>query len=443
VPTPSRPARQRATSSAPAPRPGTATARSGTGTGVVPATGAPAVRSGPATEALAATPLTDHHCHGVFRGPLDDLTIATSLTESDSVDPRAGSPWASRIGFALRRECAPLLDLEPHAPVTAYLARRAELGAAEVTRRMLAATGTGTFLVDTGLRPPDGLGGLTTPRELAAGAGPGPDGAPARAFEIVRLESVAERVAAAGTSAVGFPTAFREALDRAVTGTPTVPVVGVKSIAAYRAGLDLDGRRPSDLEVVAAAARWLRLTDHGERGPRLTSPTLHRFLIWEGIDRRLPVQLHTGIGDVDAHLHRADPVAATDLLRRTASAGVPLVLLHTYPFHRQAGHLAQVFPHVFTDVGLALHGVGDRAGAVLAEALELVPFGSFLYSSDAYGLPELHLLGALLFKRALSGLLDDGVVAGDWSESDAVATAVAIAAGNAGRVYDLRGGPAA
>ena len=400
MPTPPRPVRPRATSDAPA-------ARSGSGSEVAARTGGPAVRSGPATEVLAATPLTDHHCHGVFRGPLDDLTIATSLTESDAVDPRAGSPWASRIGFALRRECAPLLDLEPHAPVTAYLARRAELGAAEVTRRMLAATGTGTFVVDTGLKPPDGLGGLTTPRELAAAAGPGPDGTPARAFEIVRLESVAERVAAAGTSPIGFPAAFREALDRAVVGTPTVPVVGVKSVAAYRAGLDLDGRRPSDLEVVAAAARWLRLTDHGGRGPRLTSPTLHRFLIWEGIDRRLPVQLHTGIGDVDAHLHKADPVAATDLLKRTASAGVPVMLLHTYPFHRQAGHLAQVFPHVFTDVGLALHGVGDRAGAVLAEAMELVPFGSFPYSSDAYGLPELHLLGALRFRLRELGPSED------------------------------------
>ncbi len=412
--------------------------------------------SGPAAEALAATALVDHHCHGLFRGPLDGAGIATSLTEADQLDPRAGSPWFSRIGFALRREAAPLLDLDPDTPVTGYLAARSALGEAEVGRRMLAATGTGAFLVDTGV--PDGPGGLSSPTELAAAAGVGPDGKPARAYEIVRLESVAEAVMAAGTSASGFPDAFGAALDAAMVGTGGVPVVGFKSVAAYRAGLNLDGRRPSRLEVVAAAARWRRRHPSGAgagkgagagagglrageaAGFRLTSPTLHRFLIWEGIQRRLPVQLHTGIGDTDAHLHRADPVAATDLLVHTAPAGVPVMLLHTYPFHRQAGHLAQVFPHVFTDVGLALHGVGNRARAVLSEALELAPFGSFLYSSDAYGLPELYLLAARLFRRALAGILDDGVRAGDWGEQDAVAAAVAIAAGNAARVYDLTQG---
>lgn len=401
----------------------------------------PGPLGGPAAEVLAATPLIDHHCHGVFRGPLDDAVIATSLTEADHLDPRAGSPWFSRIGFALRAECGPLLEVDPHAPVLEYLAARAGLGEAEVRRRLLAATGTGAFLVDTGVAA--GPGGLSTPTELAAAAGPGPDGAAARAFEVVRLESVAESVVAAGTSAAGFATAVGQALDRAVAGTPGVPVVGVKSVAAYRAGLKLDGRRPSRWEVLAAASRWLRATaadaDPGRR-PRLVSPTLHRFLIWEGIDRRLPVQLHTGIGDTDAHLHRADPVAATDLLAHTASAGVPVMLLHTYPFHRQAGHLAQIFPHVFTDVGLALHGVGNRSKAVLSEAMELAPFGSFLYSSDAYGLPELYLLAARLFRRALAGILDDGVRAGDWGEQDAVATAVAIATGNAARVYDLTQG---
>jgi len=32
---------------------------------------------------------------------------------------------------------------------------------------------------------------------------------------------------------------------------------------------------------------------------------------------------------------------------------------------------------------------GTRASAVLAEVLELAPFGKVLYSSDAFGLPEL------------------------------------------------------
>ena len=34
---------------------------------------------------------------------------------------------------------------------------------------------------------------------------------------------------------------------------------------------------------------------------------------------------------------------------------------------------------------------------MLAEALELTPFHKMLYSSDAFGLPELHYLGAAAF----------------------------------------------
>ena len=35
--------------------------------------------------------------------------------------------------------------------------------------------------------------------------------------------------------------------------------------------------------------------------------------------------------------------------------------------------------------------------------LELAPYRKFLYSPDAFGLPELYYLGAALFHRALSG----------------------------------------
>ncbi len=69
------------------------------------------------------------------------------------------------------------------------------------------------------------------------------------------------------------------------------------------------------------------------------------------------------------------------------------MLLHCYPYHRQAACLANVFPHVYLDVGEALNHVGASSAAVLAEALEVAPFHKQLYSSDAYGLAELHYLG--------------------------------------------------
>ena len=72
---------------------------------------------------------------------------------------------------------------------------------------------------------------------------------------------------------------------------------------------------------------------------------------------------------------------------------MPVLLLHNYPFHRHAAYLAQVFDHVFMDVGLAVHNTGAPRPRCMRETLELVPFGKLLFSSDAYGLAELYLLG--------------------------------------------------
>jgi predicted TIM-barrel fold metal-dependent hydrolase len=147
------------------------------------------------------------------------------------------------------------------------------------------------------------------------------------------------------------------------------------------------------------------------------------------------VQFHVGYGDRDLDLHRCDPLLLTPLLRALEPTGAPIMLLHNYPFHRHAGYLAQVFPLVYADLGLATHNVGRRSAAVLAEALELVPFGKFLYSSDAFGLPELYYLGALHFRQGLSAFLSAGLTDGDWTEADAERITRLICTENAQRAY--------
>jgi hypothetical protein len=92
---------------------------------------------------------------------------------------------------------------------------------------------------------------------------------------------------------------------------------------------------------------------------------------------------------------------------------------------------------VALDVSLAVSHVGPRASVVLAETLELAPFGSVLYASDGFGLAELHHLGAVLFRDALGRLLDGWLVDDVLSLSDARRFAEMIAAGNARRIYRL------
>ncbi len=127
-------------------------------------------------------------------------------------------------------------------------------------------------------------------------------------------------------------------------------------------------------------------------------PVLVAFGVHEAADRGLPIQVHTGLGDRDLDLNRADPLHLLPLIR---AVDVPVLLLHCYPFHRNAGYLAQAFDHVSFDVGLAINHLGARSVELVGEAMELAPFAKQLYSSDAYGLPELHYLGAQLWRRAM------------------------------------------
>jgi uncharacterized protein len=275
--------------------------------------------------------------------------------------------------------------------------------------------------VDTGyLR--DGMLGLDG---MASASG-------AEVDEIVRLETVAEQAVLAGDgTAAGFAGRFAEALAEQVPGA-----VGLKSIVGYRYGLDFDPVPPTRVEVTAAAGRWLhRIEDTGQA--RVADPVLLRHLLWAGLSHGLPLQLHTGFGDPDADLRRCDPLLLRGFIERAEPTGVPIMLLHCYPFHRGAGYLAMAYPHVYLDVGLAANYLGARAAAVVAESLELAPFGKILFSTDAWGLPELHYLGALLWRRATAQVLGGFVADGAWDEAEALRIAAMIGGGNARRVYAL------
>jgi hypothetical protein len=144
-----------------------------------------------------------------------------------------------------------------------------------------------------------------------------------------------------------------------------------------------------------------------------------------------------GYGDADLDLPECDPLLLTSLLRATQDTGVPIMLLHNYPFHRNAAYLAQVFPHVFVDIGLATHHAGFRGPGLIAELLEIAPFGKVLFSSDAFGLAEHYHLGALLFRHGLSNFLNTGIAEGALAAADAERICHLIGRENAVRAYQL------
>ena len=369
---------------------------------------------------LQSIPLIDHHCHGVTFTELDAAQFDKLASESSAPGRPGRMLGVSQLGVVVRAECAPVLGLPRHCSADEYQAGRLELGAAEVNRRLMAATGISCYFIDTGYRG----GELLTPEQMAEVSGQS-------AREVVRLEAVAEELARTDVTADGFAAAYASALAKAAQRA-----VGLKSIMAYRFGLDFDPERPAARDVTRAAGDWLRRCAQDGHA-RLDDPVLLRHVLWAGVDLGLPLQFHVGFGDSDIVLHRCDPARMTGFIQAVQPLGTQVMLLHCYPYHRQAGYLAHVYPHVWFDTGSAVSHSGLGSLQVIRESLEVAPFDKVLFSTDAFGLAELYLCGALLWRRGLAQVMDEWL-ARDWlSSADAERFATMMAHGNARRAYGL------
>lgn len=365
--------------------------------------------------------LFDHHCHGLVTENLNRIEFEGLISESSSKAAPGTSRFDSQIGYQILAHCAPLLGLDAFCSPDEYLRRREELGAARVNAIFLQAANIDVYGIETG----HAAHRITTPAQMAAASG-------ARVREIVRLERLAELVlldtyeradVAAGAVLAEISTQLDAALRTAI---------GVKTIAAYRIGLDFAATRPSIAEVEDAVVQVLR-----EKSKRLTDATIIRHLIWLAIDRGCVIQVHVGYGDDDVDLHRCNPLLMTEIFRMTLPTSARFALLHCYPYHREAGYLADVFPHVYFDVGLAINYTGSRSEAIIAESLEVSPFGKMLFSTDAFGVAEFYYLGVLLFERGLSEALRRFAELDGWPRSQQRRVADMIRFHNAVRLYGI------
>jgi predicted TIM-barrel fold metal-dependent hydrolase len=353
--------------------------------------------------------LIDQHAHGCWLTAGDRRRFENALNEANSESlADFDSGFDSQLGFAVRTHCAPILELPKHVDPHLYWEHRSQFSEAELARIFLPAAKVSDWLVDTGIGAD--ITDVSALAELSGG----------RAYEVVRLEQVAEQAA---QTPGDYASAFEEALRRRAA-----TAVGTKSILAYRGGFDGDLTEPSASQVAEAASRW-----RDRDGVRLDDRVLLRFGLHQALRLGKPLQFHVGFGDRDCDLHKANPLYLFDFLRH--SGDTPIVLLHCYPYEREAGYLAQAFNNVYLDGGLSVNHLGARAPAFIARLLEMAPFRKILYSSDGYGPAELHFLGATLWRNGIHRVLRGFVEGGDWSEADAMRVVDLIAHENAARVY--------
>jgi uncharacterized protein len=353
--------------------------------------------------------LIDQHVHGCWLTAGDRRRFENALNEANT-EPLAAfdSAFDSQLGFAVRTHCAPVLGLPKHVDPQSYWERRSRFSEAELAGLFLPAAGVSDWLVDTGIDAD--ITDVSAVAELSGG----------RAHEVVRLEQVAEQAA---QTPGDYASAFEEILRRRAA-----TAVGTKSVLAHRGGFDGDLTEPSASQVAEAAGRW---RDRG--GVRLADRVLLRFGLHQALRLGKPLQFHVGFGDRDSDLHKTNPLYLLDFLRQ--SDDTPIILLHCYPYEREAGYLAQAFNNVYLDGGLSVNYLGARAPAFIARLLEMAPFRKILYSSDGYGPAELHFLGSRLWRDGIHRVLREFVDSDDWSEADAIRVVDLIAHDNAARIY--------
>jgi hypothetical protein len=365
--------------------------------------------------AIAEIPAIDQHAH-LLTGPDARIGLRDVLTESDDADQIAAVGDHPAFLQALR-DLGEVLGVEPTEAAIAA-ARRDDF--AGHTTRLLDACHLTAMFVDDGFRT---KGALPLTEHAAV------VGCPVR--RIVRVESEAE------TAAAGWPplAECRAHLQQAIADAVGAGAVGLKTIAAYRCGLDLPA--PSLDAAGAAYDTWRRSGSDRLRDATLVALFLADAL--EAADDGMPLQVHCGLGDRDQMLASADPALLQPHIDHGMLAPVPVVLLHCYPFVRHAGYLASIYPKVHLDLSLSLTLVPHRGAELVAEALELAPPTKLLFATDASRLPEMFLLGTRAWRETLARVLGHLVDDGFADERRALDWAGLILAGNARRLYGYDG----
>lgn len=211
--------------------------------------------------------------------------------------------------------------------------------------------------------------------------------------------------------------------------------VAIKSIVAYRTGLDVGD--PTEAEARRALDRWRA---DAWRESRQHAKPVRDFLIRRTLalakeyDR--PVHFHCGGGDPDIDLAHARPESLFPLLIDVQDQ--PVVLVHSgYPWVREAAYIASVLPNVYLELSeLIPWGFGQVEWA-LEMLVGTVPAAKLLYGSDEAGEPESFWISALLARRALERVLERFVERDYVTTSDAERLGTMVLGGSCRTLHGL------
>ncbi|KAF7586814.1 hypothetical protein BBP40_008269 [Aspergillus hancockii] len=242
---------------------------------------------------------------------------------------------------------------------------------------------------------------------------------------------------------------FREGFKQRISEAIADPaVVGFKSVICYRTGLNV--QPTDDDDDTPLLDSFARTVGQGQGSAyRVEDKPLNDWIVRHTLNMlqsakaasasapNKPLQLHTGLGDNDIDLVLANPAHLQSLIAQYP--GVDFVLLHSsYPYTREAGYLACVYPNVYLDLGEVFPMVSrDAQESILRESLDVVPTTRLLWSTDGHFFPETFYLANKQFRDVMEKVFVDYIHQGDFTVDQAKQAAADILFHNSNRAYSL------
>ncbi|KAH7345713.1 hypothetical protein B0J17DRAFT_592592 [Rhizoctonia solani] len=384
-------------------------------------------------KAIFSIPLIDNHAHNVFRSynPTNSGEYPREMIVSEATGSALNDSVHSLAHIRMRKQLAQFLQLPANASWNTVQATAQSRDYETFCQDLVKAAGIQIILFDDGF-----ANELCHPIAWHNRLTPYPN------KRIVRIETLFESIVAA----VGPQAAFDDFIHAIKKFADDQDVVGFKSIAAYRAGLDV---QPWNIGISSATSSApsqeveQEMQRQADKTPpfRVEHPLVVKWLLNTTLSiisgRGKPIQFHTGLGDNDIDLVKSNASLLQPLIK--AYPDVPFVLLHSgYPYARQAGYLACVYSNVYLDFGLAiplLSGSGQRD--LVHQLMELCPTNKLLWSSDAAFHPERFYLGALQSRHALSEVLAEYVDRQEIEFEEALGIAKQLFFENSNKLYNL------
>jgi len=384
---------------------------------------------------LSSVAIIDAHSHALPlsligrndpAGLIDRCTITGMCIASSNLagavpdDFVSGLTRTTPFAMALVRELAGFLGCDPRLE-TVQRARhdRLETEGAGYLQSLMESAGIGCLVVDDGYPQPR-VDPAILRQEYAVAIS-----------SVVRIEPLILEALESATSWRDLNDVFAAKLDAAIAAG----AIAIKSIIAYRSGLDIAWPSGEDLE--AHFTRWQQAGFPRGRGSAKVMRDALAYIAADVAKRRdVPFHIHCGGGDSDILLEQARPACLFPFLKDRFEQDI--LLIHAgWPWTDEAAFIASVLPRVYVETSLATPWASLALEQKLTTLLGIAPPRKVLYGSDASSEPEILWFSARMMRKALARVLDGGIAAGWLVDEEAQMIAEDVLAGNVRRLHQL------